>query len=93
MVRQVNMMRGVVGYKIPEYLENKYDDMLDMLLGVAQEQLICNLPSSKVLIFNGKHEGDVKKQAYDFKIIGGKPEDDEEEEEEDKDDELEQDSE
>ena len=84
------MIRGVVGYKIPEYLENKYEDLLDMLLGVAQEQLICNLPSSKVIIYNGKDENDLKKQSYSFKIIGGeKPEDDEEEEEEDKDDELE----
>lgn len=88
------MIRGVVGYKIPEYLESKYEELLDMLLGVAQEQLICNLPSSKVLIYSGKDEHDPKKQAYSFKIIGGeKPEDDEEEEEEDKDDELEQDSE
>lgn len=60
-VRQVNMMRGVVGYKIPEYLESKHDELLDMLLGVAQEQLICNLPSSKVLIYSGKDEHDIKK--------------------------------
>ena len=85
------MMRGVVGYKIPQYLDNKYEELLDMLLGVAQEQLICNLPSSKVLIYNGKDEDDAKKQSYQFKIIGGEtnPEDDEEEEEEDKDNELE----
>lgn len=71
------MIRGVVGYKIPEYLEGKYEDLLEMVLGVAQEQLICNLPSSKVLIFNGKDERDPKKAAYSFKIIGGeKPEDD-----------------
>ncbi len=88
------MIRGVVGYKIPEYLEGKYEDLLEMVLGVAQEQLICNLPSSKVLIYNGKDERDPKKAAYSFKIIGGeKPEDDEEEEEEDKDDELEGESE
>jgi len=36
-VRQVNMVRGVVGYKIPEYLEEKYEELLEMVLGVAQE--------------------------------------------------------
>jgi hypothetical protein len=31
------MVRGVVGYKIPEYLEEKYEELLEMVLGVAQE--------------------------------------------------------
>lgn len=51
------------------------------------------MPESKVLIYNGKDEDDVKKEAYSFKIIGGeKPEDDEEEDEEDRDDEVEPDT-
>lgn len=87
------MVRGIVGYKVPQYLKPKTEELLDMVLGVAQEQLICNLPTSKVLIFIGQDEGDPKKEQYTFKLIGGeKPEDDEEEEEEDKDDELEGDS-
>ena len=86
-------MRGIVGYKIPEYMSNKYDELVNMLLNVASEQLICNLPQSKVLIYNGKDEDNVKKEAFSFKIIGGeKPEDDEEDDEEDRDDEVEPDT-
>ena len=74
-------------------MANKYEELVNMLLGVASEQLICNLPTSKVLIYNGKDEDDVKKESFSFKIIGGeKPEDDEEEDEEDRDDEVEPDT-
>ena len=74
-------------------MKPKTEELLDMVLQVAMEQLICNLPTSKVLIFIGQNEGD-KGEQYTFKLIGGeKPEDDEEEEEEDKDDELDGDSE
>lgn len=52
-VRQMNMVRGVVGYKIPQYMKTKTDDLINLILQVAQEQLICNLPSSKVMIFIG----------------------------------------
>lgn len=44
------------------------------------EQLICNLPSSKVMIFIGQNEGDEKKETYTFKLIGGEKNLDEEEE-------------
>ena len=74
-------------------MSNKYDELVNMLLNVASEQLICNLPQSKVLIYNGKDEDNVKKEAFSFKIIGGeKPEDDEEDDEEDRDDEVEPDT-
>jgi len=48
---------------------------------VAQEQLICNLPTSKVMIFIGQNENDEKKEMYTFKLIGGEksPEDEEDE--------------
>lgn len=37
-VRQMNMMRGVTGYKIPEYdVKEREEDLLDMVLSVAQE--------------------------------------------------------
>jgi len=36
-VRQVNAFRGVVGYKIPQHLAMKHEDLLDLLLKVAQE--------------------------------------------------------
>jgi len=55
-VRQINMTRGVVGYKIPEYMKQRTDDLVDLILRVAQEQLICYLPSSKVMIFIGQNE-------------------------------------
>ena len=46
-----------------------------------------------MLIYNGKDEDNVKKEAFSFKIIGGeKPEDDEEDDEEDRDDEVEPDT-
>ena len=44
------------------------------------EQLICNLPSSKVMIFIGQNEGVVNKEMYTFKLIGGEKNLDEEEE-------------
>lgn len=34
-VRQVNMTRGVVGYKIPQYMKEKTDDLVDLILQIA----------------------------------------------------------
>ena len=85
-VRQINQTRGVVGYKVPECLVQKTDDLIKMVLDVAQEQLICNLPSSKVLIYIGVNESNDKKALYNFKIIGGERGEDEEEEEEEEED-------
>jgi len=77
-VRQANMVRGVVGYKIPEHMAAKEEELLDLLLKVAQEQGLCNLPYSKVMIFIGENEGDAKKEKITFKVIGGEelPEED-----------------
>jgi len=36
-VRQINSHRGVVGYKIPEHMRSKGEDMMELLLKVAQE--------------------------------------------------------
>jgi hypothetical protein len=77
------MVRGVVGYKIPEYIQEKTEDLLDLILQVAQEQLICNLPTSKVLIFIGQNEDDPIKEQFTFKLIGGEKQEDDEEDEED----------
>jgi pyruvate kinase len=79
-VRQVNALRGVVAYKIPEHLAMKHEDLLDLLLKVAQEQGLCNLPYSKVMIFTGEHENDLVKEKITFKIIGGEEMPDEEQE-------------
>jgi len=76
----VNAFRGVVGYKIPEHLANKSEDLLDLLLKIAQEQGLCNLPYSKVMIFNGENEADDLKEKYTFKVIGGEEMPDEEQE-------------
>jgi hypothetical protein len=45
--------------------------------------MICNIPSSKVLIYMGNDEN-TKKESFNFKLIGGEKqvEDDEEGEEE-----------
>ena len=79
-VRQMNMVRGIVGYKIPQYMKSKTDDLVNLILQVAMEQLICNLPSSKVMIFIGQNEGVENKEMYTFKLIGGEKNLDEEEE-------------
>lgn len=76
------MTRGVTGYKIPEHLKNRTDELIELILHVAQEQLICNPPTSKVMIFIGKNEDDVQRELYTFKLIGGKSPDDEDDEEE-----------
>ena len=34
-VRQINMMRGVVGYKIPEHMKNRKDELIEHILHVA----------------------------------------------------------
>ena len=34
-VRQINSYRGVVGYKIPEHMTQKGEDLLDLLLKIA----------------------------------------------------------
>jgi hypothetical protein len=51
-----------------------------MLLKVAQEQGLCNLPYSKVMIFTGENEENEVKERYTFKIIGGEEMPDEEQE-------------
>lgn len=76
-VRQVNCFRGVTGYKIPEHQAAKDDDLLDLLLKIVQEQGLCNLPYSKVMIFTGENEDDSHHEKFNFKMIGGEeiPED------------------
>lgn len=34
-VRQMNLVRGVVGYKIPQYMKAKTDDLIELILQVA----------------------------------------------------------
>lgn len=55
--------------------------MLDLLLKIVQEQGLCNLPYSKVMIFTGENEDDVTAEKYTFKMIGGEDLPDEEEQE------------
>jgi len=53
---------------------------LDLLLKIIQEQGLCNLPYSKVMIFTGESEGDEMREKFTFKMIGGEelPEDEQE---------------
>ena len=60
-----------MGYKIPQYQNSKGDELIDLLLKIAQEQGLCNLPYSKVMIFYSENEDDEAKESYTFKIIGG----------------------
>jgi len=52
-------------------MASKEEDLLDLLLKVAQEQGLCNLPYSKVMIYIGENELDLRKERYTFKVIGG----------------------
>ena len=36
-VRQMNMMRGIVGYKVPEYDAEREEELIEMVLSVAQD--------------------------------------------------------
>lgn len=76
-MRQVNTFRGVVGYKIPEHAASKDEEVLNLLLKVVQDQGLCNLPYSKVMIFQGENEDEEGKENFTFKMIGGEelPED------------------
>jgi hypothetical protein len=52
-------------------LPHKGEDVLDLLLKIVQEQGLCNLPYSKVMIFTGENEGDILEERFTFKMIGG----------------------
>ena len=52
-------------------MSTKDEDLLELLLKVAQEQGLCNLPYSKVMIFIGESERDPRKEKYTFKVTGG----------------------
>lgn len=71
-------------------MKEKTDALVNLILEVAQEQLICNLPASKVLIFVGENETHKTKAEYNFKVIGGEKNPDDEEEGEDEQDEQEE---
>jgi hypothetical protein len=68
-------------------MKDKTDTLVNLILEVAQEQLICNLPQSKVLIYTGENEGNKKTETFNFKVIGGEKNPDDEEEGEDEQDE------
>jgi len=52
----MNASRGVVGYKIPQYMANKTDDLFDLIIRIANDQGLCNLPLSKVMVYYGTNE-------------------------------------
>ena len=72
-IRQMNANRGVVGYKIPQYENGRGDDVLQLVLKIAQKQGLCNLPYSQVMIFIGENEekGEENGEQYTFKVLGG----------------------
>ncbi len=75
-VRQINAMRGVIGYKIPSFmskdlklnvLEKQGDKLLSLVLKVAKEQEMCQ-EGNKVLIFKAENEGQ-KTESIIFKLV------------------------
>lgn len=62
-VRQCNLSRGIIGYKIPV----AKDALINLVLKVAMEQGLC-LPGSKVLIFYTENEGK-KNENVNFKLL------------------------
>lgn len=75
-VKQSNMSRGVIGYKIPlvlskvplsNILEKQSDKLLSLILKVAKEQGIC-LGGNKVLIFQSENEGK-RNENLTFKLV------------------------
>lgn len=66
-VRQANLTRGIIGYKIPSFLQRQSDKLISLVLKVAKEQGLC-LPGSKVLIFFTENEGK-KNESVNFKLV------------------------
>ena len=66
-VRQVNTSRGVIGYKVPLYIPKHQENLINMILKVAQEQGFC-LPGNKVMIFTCDEEG-TPSETVNFKMI------------------------
>ena len=66
-VRQVNMTRGIIGYKVPTHLRNRADKLMQLVLKSAKEQGMC-MPGNKVLVFNAENEGK-KNENSSFKLL------------------------
>ena len=52
-------------------MNSKTDDLLDLIIKIANDQGLCNLPYSKVMIYYGQNESSVTNEDYTFKIMGG----------------------
>jgi hypothetical protein len=59
-------------------MQSKTDDLLDLIIKIANDQGLCNLPYSKVMIYYGENEDSATQENYTFKIMGGEemPEED-----------------
>eukprot|EP00347_Sterkiella_histriomuscorum_P014148 403361980 len=66
-VKQANMTRGVIGYKIPTHLKKLSDKLIGLVLKVAKEQELC-IAGNKVLIFYTENEGK-KNESVHFKLV------------------------
>lgn len=66
-VRQVNTSRGVIGYKVPAYIQKHQSSLVQMVLKVANEQGFC-LPGNKVMIFTCEQEG-TPNETVNFKML------------------------
>lgn len=66
-VRQVNALRGVIGYKVPAHLKNHGEKLIALVLKVAREQGLCS-PDHKVMVFKCTREGEANMDVQ-FKIL------------------------
>lgn len=52
---------------MPQFIQPKTDDLVNLILRVAQEQGLC-YPKNNVMVFIGENEG-TPKENYTFKLI------------------------
>ena len=65
-VRQMNLLRGVMGYKIPEFIRIRTEKLLRLILKVCQEQGL--IETGKVVIVHGEDE-DTPNESNTFKMV------------------------
>mmetsp|Transcript_39255 Transcript_39255/g.28986 ORF Transcript_39255/g.28986 Transcript_39255/m.28986 type:complete len:201 (+) Transcript_39255:993-1595(+) len=66
-VRQTNISRGVIGYKIPMFLKKQTNKLIGLVLKVCKEQGLCS-SGNKVLIFESEEEGR-QREALNFRLV------------------------
>jgi pyruvate kinase len=80
-VRQVSMLKGVVGHKIPSYFPKFQNKLIELFLKIATEEDYCD-EGSKIMIFTALNEGKQNESVnFVIKTLGGLEEEEEGDEE------------